>query len=109
MNLSKIKKSPLLTDRFAAKIAHLIMSVQIRTSQWLNQRFNAYSTRSKKRIVILVGLLISTFLIAGSFSPFYTIAKLPKNYSSAHIGLPSDQPKTQFTKRQLTDSLTKKK
>lgn len=109
MNSSKNKTISILTDKVAARLANLIIVIQQRVSEWLNQRFNAYSTQGKKRIIIVFGLVISIFLVVGSFSSFYTIPKLSQNYTSAHIGLPSDLPKPLFTKRQLTDSLTKKK
>ncbi len=108
MTSSKKNTSDLLTDKVAASLAGNIIKFQLRWSGWLNQRFNAYSTRGKKRIIIVFVLLTSVLLLAGSFCSFYTLPKLSQNYTTAHIGLPSDLPKPHISNRQLTDSLTKK-
>jgi hypothetical protein len=109
MKFSKNRTSNILTDKVAFLLASLIINMQIRSSAWLNQRFNACSTQTKKRLIIAIGLLSTILLVAGSFCSFYTIPKLSQNYSSVHIGLPSDIPKAHFTERHLTDSLNKKK
>lgn len=109
MNLLKRNTSEQLSDRFAASLAKQIINFQIRISAWLNKWFNAYSIRQKKQMAIAIGLLTSIILISTSFCGFYTIPKISQNYTSAHIGQASDFPDPQFIKRQLTDSLTKKK
>jgi hypothetical protein len=109
MKLPENKRSDLLTDKVASILANLILHMQTCSSGWLNQRFNSCSTQEKKRLTVIIGLLSSILLIAGSFCSLYTIPKLSQNYSSAHIGMPSNLPKPHLNERQLTDSLTKKK
>ena len=49
-------------------------------------------------------------LITGVFSSYYSIPLWSNNnYTSAHIGMASETPKPNFSKHQLTDSLTIKK
>ena len=98
-----------MSDKVAAALAKQIINFQIRFSDWLSRWFNTYSIRQKKQIAIAIGLLTSIVLISTSFCSFYTIPKLSQNYTSAHIGQASEVPGPQFIKRQLTDSLTKKK
>ncbi|MDN3584936.1 hypothetical protein [Mucilaginibacter flavus] len=109
MNLSNSKTSAQLSDKVAASLAKQIITFQTRFSTCLNKWFNAYTVRQKKRIAIAVGMLTSIILVSSSFCSFYTIPKLSQNYTSAHIGQASEFPDPQFIKRQLTDSLTKKK
>ncbi len=109
MNLSQNKTSQVFSNKVADMLANVIIKVQIACSNWLNQKFNAFSTQGKKRLLIAIGFMTSCFLIAGSFCFFYTIPKLSQNYSSAHIGMPSDMPKPIINEHQLTDSLTKTK
>lgn len=109
MNSSQNKTSQVFNNKVAANLANVIIKVQIVCSNWLNQKFNACSTQGKKRLLIAIGFITSLFLIAGSFCSFYTIPKLSQNYSSAHIGMPSDMPKPTINEHQLTDSLTKTK
>jgi len=109
MILSNSKTPAQLSDKVAASLAKQIINFQIRFSAWLNRWFNAYSIRQKKQIAIAIGLLTFIILISSSFCSFYTIPKLSQNYTSAHIGQASEFPDPQFIKRQLTDSLTKKK
>jgi hypothetical protein len=113
MNLFKNKISgdakTQVSDKVAAVLANSIIKFQQRLSGCLNQWFNACSIRRKKSILIAFALLTSIMLITGVFCTFYKIPKLSQNYTSAHIGMPSDLPKPQFSKRQLIDSLTKKK
>lgn len=98
-----------MSDKVAASLAKQIINFQTLFSAGLNRWFNAYTIRQKKQIAIAIGLLISIILISSSFCSFYTIPKLSQNYTSAHIGQASDFPNPRFIKRQLTDSLTKKK
>lgn len=109
MILSNNKTSAQLSDKVAASLAKQIINFQIRFSACLNRRFNSYSNPQKKQIAIAIGLITAIVLMSSSFSSFYTIPKLSQNYTSAHIGQASDFPDPQFIKRQLTDSLTKKK
>ncbi|NNU33679.1 hypothetical protein HK413_05125 [Mucilaginibacter sp. S1162] len=109
MNLFKNKTSGADNDRLAASLARKIVKFQRQISGRLNRWFNAFSINQKKRVVIIFGSLIAAVLIGGLFYPSYTIPKLSQNYSSAHIGQASDTPKPQLSKRQLTDSLTKRK
>lgn len=109
MILSNRKTSAQLSDKVAALLAKQIISLQIGFSAWLNGWFNSYSIRQKKQIAIAIGLLTAIIIISSSFCSFYTIPKLSQNYTSAHIGQASEFPNPQFIKRQLTDSLTKKK
>jgi len=54
--------------------------------------------------------LVSGILITGVCSSFYTLPLQPaQNYSSAHIGMPSEIPHLKINNNQLTDSLTIKK
>ncbi len=109
MIFSNNKTSAQLSDKVAASLAKQIISIQLRFSACLNKWFNAYSLRQKKQITIAIGLITAIVLLSGSFCSFYTIPKLSQNYTSAHIGQASEFPGVQFNKRQLTDSLTKKK
>lgn len=109
MNLSNSKNSVQLSDKVAARLAKQIINFQDLFSGRLNKWFNAYTICQKKQIVIAIGLLTSILLIGSSFCNFYTLPKLSQNYTSAHIGQASEFPNPQFIKRQLTDSLTKKK
>ncbi|MBS1526382.1 hypothetical protein [Mucilaginibacter ginkgonis] len=109
MNLSNSKASAHLSDKVAASLAKRIINIQLYFSARLNKWFNAYSLRQKKQIAIAIALLTSIILISSSFCSFYTIPKLTQNYTSAHIGRASEFPDPHFIKRQLTDSLTKKK
>ena len=109
MNLSNSKASAQWSDKVAASLAKKIMNIQLYFSAGLNKWFNAYSIRQKKQMAISIGLLTSIILISTSFCGFYTIPKISRNYTSAHIGQASNFPDPQFIKRQLTDSLTKKK
>jgi hypothetical protein len=109
MNISQNNTSHIVSNKVAGLLANAIIKVQVGCSNWLNQKFNGYSTQGKKRLLIAIGLLTSIFLIASSFSSFYTIPKLSQNYSSAHIGMSSDMPKPIINEHQLTDSLTKTK
>lgn len=109
MNLSNSKTSVQLSDKVAASFAKQIITFQTRFSTWLNRWFNAYSIRQKKQIAIAIGILTTVILVSSSFCSSYTIPKLSQNYTSAHIGQASEFPDPQFIKRQLTDSLTKKK
>ena len=109
MNLLKRNTSKQLSDKVAASLAKLIINIQIRFADWLNHWFNTYSIRQKKQITIATGLLTAIILLSSSFCSFYTIPKISQNYTSAHIGQAPQFPDPQFIKRQLTDSLTKKK
>ena len=109
MNLLKRNTSEQLSDKVAASMAKQIIRFQVRFSAWLNNWFNAYSIRQKKQVAIAIGLLTSIILLSTSFCSFYTIPKISQNYTSAHIGQASEFPDPKFIKRQLTDSLTKKK
>jgi len=109
MNLLNSKTSIQLSDKVAARLAKQIINFQDIFSGWLNRWFNAYTIRQKKQIAIAIGLLTSILLIGSSFCSFYTLPKLSQNYTSAHIGKASEFPDPQFIKRQLTDSLIKKK
>ena len=109
MILSNNKTSAQLSDKVAASLAKQIINLQIFFSTWLNRWFNAFSVRQKKQIAIAIGFVTSIVLMCGSFCSLYTIPKLSQNYTSAHIGQASEFPDPQFIKRQLTDSLTKKK
>jgi len=93
-------------DQFAALLANAIIRNQLRSSAWLNRKFNAFSTRGKKCFVFLVGLLAVAFLTATSLFSFYQLPRLSQNFSSANIGRPSALPESGNAKL-LTDSLTK--
>jgi hypothetical protein len=109
MKFSNNSMSAQLSDKVAASLAKQIIKFQLWFSARLNRWFNAYSIRQKKQIAIAIGLLTSIVLIGSPFCSFYTIPNLIQNCTSAHIGQASGAPDPQFTKRQLTDSLTKKK
>ncbi len=109
MNISQNNKSHILSNKLAGLLANAIIKVQAGCSTWLNQKFNSYSTQGKKRLLISIGMIASTFLIAGSITSFYPIPRLSQNYTSAHIGMPSELPKPVINVHQLTDSLTKTK
>ena len=109
MNISQNNTSHILSNKVAGLLANAIIKVQVGCSTWLNQKFNGYSTRGKKRLLISIGLIASIFLMADSFSSFYPIPRLSQNYTSAHIGMPSELPKPAISVLQLTDSLTKTK
>ncbi|OCX54203.1 hypothetical protein BEL04_08045 [Mucilaginibacter sp. PPCGB 2223] len=109
MIFSNKKTSAQVSDKVAAMLANVIINMKFRFSNGLNKWINAYSTRQKKQIAIAIGFLTSILLISSSFCSFYKLPKLKQNYTSAHIGQASDIPDPQFIKRQLTDSLTKKK
>lgn len=108
MNISQ-NTSHILSNKVAGLLANAIIKGQVCCSTWLNQKFNGYSTQGKKRLLISIGLIAAIFLITGSFSSFYSIPKLSQNYTSAHIGMPSELPKPAINVHQLTDSLTKTK
>lgn len=109
MNVLNSKTSAHLSDKVAASLAKQMITFQIRFSAWLNRWFNAYTVRRKKQIALAIGLLTSVILMSSSFCSHYTIPKLSQNYTAAHIGRASKFSYSQFIKRQLTDSLTKKK
>lgn len=90
-------------------MACFIVNRQLRCAMWLNKRFNSFSKQQKKRTLIIAGLLFATLLALGLVPSFYTIPTLSPNYTSAHIGQPSELPKPGFGKPQLTDSITIKK
>ncbi len=98
-----------VTEKVAAYLANQIIRAKCHLAQCLNQWFNAYTVRLKKRILIGAGLVLSIVLVGSAFSPSYTLPRLSQNYTSAHIGQSSDLPKPNLSKRQLTDSLTIKK
>lgn len=109
MKTLKLKSSDHLADKVAARLACFIVNHQLRFAVWLNRRFNACSQQQKKRTLILAGLLFITLLALGLIPSLYTIPTLPQNYTSEHIGQPSELPKPRFGKPQLTDSITIKK
>lgn len=98
-----------MSDKVAATVAKQIIKLQARISDWLNKWFNSYTIRQRKQIAIAIGLLTAILLVGSSFCSFYTIPKLSQNYTSAHIGQASEFPDPQIIKRQLTDSVTKRK
>jgi len=109
MSIYQNNTSNILSNKVAGLLANAIIKVQVSCSTWLNQKFNGYSTQEKKRLMISIGLIASIFLIAGSFSSFYSIPRLSQNYTSAYIGMPSELPKPAISVHQSTDSLTKTK
>lgn len=112
MNLFKRKPagaaSDEVTDKVAQYLAALILKVRRFLSGMLNHWFDQYSLRQQKVIVISVGILSGFFLLAGTFSSFYTVPKLSQSFSTAHIGIASDIPQPHHSKKQLTDPLTLK-
>jgi hypothetical protein len=114
MNLFKNNRSKEASnkgsDQLAAVLAKKLIKLQYRIAQSLNAWFNAYSIQQKKWIVLSSGLLVAGLLITGVSSSYYCIPLWSqRNYTSAHIGIASETPKPNFSKHQLTDSLTKKK
>jgi hypothetical protein len=99
----------LVSDKIAAMIAGKIIGIQLQVSGSLNRWFNRFSTRGKKSLLLTTGVLSAILLVTSAFSSLYTIPKLSQNYTSAHIGMPSELPGPKFNKHQLTDSLTIKK
>ena len=99
----------LVSDKIAAIVAGKITLIQFKVSGCLNRRFNSYSTFKKKRLLFTIGGLLAILLITSAFTSFYTIPKLSQNFTSVHIGMPSDVPGLKLNKRQLTDSLNLKK
>jgi hypothetical protein len=111
MNLFKSKQHQdavhRVNERLAALIAGRVVRFQYMIAAAMNRWFNAYSVRQKKWILFSFGLLVSTVLITGVCSSFYTIPlQAAQNYSSAHIGQPSKIPHQKINNNQLTDSLT---
>lgn len=109
MKTIKLRSLDHLADKVAARVACVIVNQQLRYAIWLNQRFNAFTKRQKKRTLIIAGLLFTTLLALGLIPSLYTIPPLSPNYTSVHIGQPSELPKPGFGKPQLTDSITIKK
>jgi len=109
MNTFQNHASQVCSNKIATLLANVIIKIQINCSIWLNRKFNAYSTQGKKRVIIAIALITGIFLITGSFTSFYPLPKLSQNYTSAHIGMPSELPKPTISVHQLTDSLTKTK
>jgi uncharacterized membrane protein len=99
----------LVSDKIATMIAGKIIGIHLQVSGSLNRWFNRFSTRGKKRLSLTIGVLWAVILITSAFSSLYTIPKLSQNYSSAHIGMPSELPGPKLNTHQLTDSLTIKK
>jgi hypothetical protein len=99
-----------VNERLAALIANKLVRYQYSIATALSKWFNAHSLNRKKWIVIGGGLLVAVVLITGVCSSFYTIPLRPaQNFSSAHIGMPSDIPHRKNNINQVTDSLTIKK
>jgi hypothetical protein len=99
-----------VNERLAAMIADKVIRYQYSIATTLNKWFNTHSVNQKRFILLFCGLLVSGILITGVCSSFYTIPLQPaQNYSSAHIGMPSEIPHRKINNNQLTDSLTIKK
>jgi hypothetical protein len=99
-----------VNERLAALIADKVIRYQYRIAATLNKWFNSHSINQKRLILLSFSLLVSAILITGVCSSFYTIPLQPtQNYSSAHIGMPSEIPHQKINNNQLTDSLTIKK
>jgi hypothetical protein len=99
-----------VNERLAVLIADIVIRYQYRIATILNKWFNTHSVNQKRIMLLFVGLLVSAILITGVCSSFYTIPLQPaQNYSSAHIGMPSEIPHQKIYNNQLTDSLTIKK
>jgi hypothetical protein len=101
--------STAMNDKIAKVVSAYIVSVQAKLAASIAQRFNAYSSRKQKLVVLSIMAITTTILLAGLFTNFYTIPALHQSYKPAiHIGMASDVNLAGRTDAQLTDSLTKK-
>lgn len=98
-----------MNDRIAKVVSALIVSVQSKIAIAIAERFNAYSSRKQKLVVLSVVAITTAILLAGLFTNFYGIPALHQSYKPAtHIGMASDVNFSGRKDAQLTDSLTKK-
>jgi hypothetical protein len=98
-----------MNNKIAKVVSAYIVSVQAKTATAIAGRFNAYSTRKQKLVLLSTVAITIAILLAGLFTNFYTIPALHQSYKPAtHIGMASDVNLAGRTDAQLTDSLTKK-
>jgi hypothetical protein len=101
--------STAMNDKIAKVVSAYIVSVQAKIATAIAGRFNAYSARKQKLVLLSIVAITIAILLGGLFTNVYTIPALHQSYKPAtHIGMASDVNVSGRTDAQLTDSLTKK-
>lgn len=98
-----------MNDKIAQAFSAFILSAQAKIATAIAGRFNAYSARKQKLVLLSIMAITIAILLAGLFTNSYTIPAIHQSYKPAtHIGMASDVNFSGRKDAQLKDSLTKK-